>query len=687
MFEEIASDPEWSKYDGKDNDDIINISNKLDISEVPVVVPALECDYEVSGFNEVRPDPDIRINAKEKFKVKYLILDNNNILSVYDKKVTLNYLVAANKTGVTLLYNDDFCPIEITGEALCTNSVKLVREIGGVKSQFDWDTIILKGKNLVPDDMFYVDPECLEKNGTIPYLLSKENKNIYLRRLAFKLSGKNSDNSDITPIFFSQWKDMITYIEENTSNADILISVLTDTNLGQSLKMPKKGTYATLTMTGGDFAMHDDGGDNYITYKNFVLPKLDEITLPEGKALSMVDFATDPLYAAELGTLPKDQYETTRKAVTFTGGVNLTGDTRFVDIKLNSQKKNKDYYEQFSINAGKNTLMLDKVYSDGYIKDVKSSGDLYLAGGTTADETMRFIGSIKANNVYFYTGYTRADKEINGRSTIQTYPRKLIDIIAEKAAVDTSIDGTGAAVNVYTKGFVKTKMFNSDAASNKYTTITLNPAKLSKIDVFGKTSAQILLKLTDNFDNEAVPVPGTKIINIKGDFLKNQLIFSSPTYREDFEIVRAGKVLKIGKVGYGYYMIDTSSSSENNYYANYQYAYESLNDAALDLNRMMSAAEYAIALPRHVRQIPKLTKLKSGSHSNPIKLVVDPNVLDDSVEDKEYIIGVKKAVMKALTGNANGAAGEFDWTSDITINAVTGTPITPIPNPIKIYVE
>lgn len=710
MYAAMQNDPNWNTY--KDVIDAQDAS-KLDITEIPVVVPTLECNYEVSGFNEVRPDPTIRINAHEKFRVNYLILDNDNALSVYDKKVSLKYLIAANKTGVSLIYNGDFKPVEITGEALCTNSIELVREDNGKKILFDWDSIVLIGKNLVPDDMFYVDPVCLEDNGTIPYLLSKEkNKDVYLRRLAFKLSGKNSDGSDITPIYFSQWKDMITYIEKKTSGSDILITVLSDTNIGQALKMPRRNSYTTITITGGDFERypHDTEADSYLTYKGYALPDLSVINLPEGQRLSMVDFSEDK-YATDHGFIAIDDYNQTieRRAVTFTGNVSLTGDTNLVDIKLNSQTKGKSYYNQFNISLGKYNLMMDKVYSDGYIKDVRISGDLYLAGGNTYDETMRFIGTVSANNIYFFNGYVRADKEINGKNSIQSFNSNLIDIIDtdkqgnDKNFVDKSID-KASVVDIFTKGMIKTKLLNSSyyegpastdevqPSTNMYTTITLNPSKTSTVNTFGRSSAQIYLRFTDNFDNPVKPVAGQTFMKIKDDYLRDQLVFRN--YSDTFEVVRANRSLKTGKVGYGFYMIDTSSvNTGNKYYSNYKYAYETLNDAVTDLNRMMSAAEYTIALPRFVRQITKLSRLKAGSHTGTIKLVVDRTLLVKTpenggyVQDKDYIVGVKKSVMNILGGKPGSTSAEYDWTSDITIDVDSGSTYPALPNPIRIYTE
>lgn len=651
----------------------------------PVVIPTLDCTYEVAGFNEIRPDPGICVDAKEKFKANYFIFDNDNILSVHDKSVAFKYIISANKTGVTLLYNDEFKPVTVTGEVLATNSIELERSINGVKGLFDWDSIVLTGKNLVPEDMFYVDPECLEDNGTIPYLLSKEKKDVYLRRLAFRLSGKNSDGTEIDPIYFSQWKDLVEYIEDETTDADILITVLSDTDIGQGLKMPKKGKYATLTMTGGDFERMKQGSE-YLTYKGFVLPDLSVINLPEGKTLSMVDFS-DAAYAADQGTLPVSQYKTERRAVTFTGNITLTGDTRFVDLILNSRGKAKNAYNQFNITAAKYTLMLDKVFSDGYIKNVKSSGDVYVAGGNTSVDPVRFIGTLQAKNLYIFNGYIRVDKAINGGASIRTFNSNLINIIAEKAEVDTTID-TATRVGIHTSGTVITKLFDSSFAENpesdtvykttRYVNLTLNPSKASTITTFSRTSLPVYLSFTDTFGNVLSPEDGLEFVKIKGDYLKDQLDFDST---DKFEVVRSAGALQVIKKDYGYYLLDNSTASENPLYNKYRYAYASLNDAIVDMNRMRMPAEYVLALPRYVRQISKLAKLKSDAYTGTVKLVVTQEVMDDAVQDKEYIIGVNQSVMKILD------SGAFDWTSQIDVNPLTGNAVAPFDNPIRIYVE
>ena len=296
----------------------------------------ITADYSIVGVGSIELDGSIAFN--NLVKANNLILKDASVVYAGADSVILTNITA--KTQTAIRYNTkDFVPVTVNGKVTADELITIGVSDAVSDLKFSDNQTVLTAKS-AELSMFKLDEGSLQNDSETGYTLGRVGTNIVVMKGVFVLSYSAGGTDYVTT--FAKWSDVLNRIAYNakldktTAKAtSYKVEVLTDTNIGGALTMPKAGTFNSLWI--------------------------------------------------------KSKDNTKAKTLTFTGTtVTVTGTTTIDNLILNSVQKNKDKSVDFNFSAGKNTLSLSSV--SGRIKDVKSSENVWLS-----DITIN--GNVSANEV------------------------------------------------------------------------------------------------------------------------------------------------------------------------------------------------------------------------------------------------------------------------------------------------
>ena len=184
-----------------------------------------DCDMvdTVSGFKTVNLNSSF--GARKSFAVaENLAIGENGVLMVpAGAKVQLKDISGAE--GAKLNLAAGISPIKITGKA--TGKIAITGTVTDGTQLFTTKTADL--------DVF--DLAAITPADGVDYELITISDKVYFRGKKLKVGEKT----------FALWNDMVTYIQnQKNAEADYVIEILGDYNVGGALKLPKKGTYKSI---------------------------------------------------------------------------------------------------------------------------------------------------------------------------------------------------------------------------------------------------------------------------------------------------------------------------------------------------------------------------------------------------------------------------------------------------------
>lgn len=276
-----------------------------------------EVKAQINGFGKVKLYGHTALT--NTVKATELVLDDYSSIQILNNAVSFTN-VTADGSAQIIYRNDsgDFKPMTVTGDIIGgdNSSITIAYYSGDKALRFDNNTTVLTAK-IADLSKVKVSNSCVpETQGSAEFILVRVGSDVKVMPAAFQLS--QIDQIDWINGYnygkFALWSDVIATINENTKtnkNLYFKVDVLSDTDIGGALTMPKAGTYKQLDIS-------SSSNENVPTVK-------------------------------------------------FTGNITLTGDTYFSYIKLESQKKVKNAFEpaNYTIAANNNyTLSINGFSSD-----------------------------------------------------------------------------------------------------------------------------------------------------------------------------------------------------------------------------------------------------------------------------------------------------------------------------------
>ena len=276
-----------------------------------------EVKAQISGFGKVKLYGHTALT--NTVKATELVLDDDSSIQILNNAVSFTNVTADGSAQI--IYRNDnggFKPMTVTGNIIGgdNSSITIAYYSGDKALRFDNNTTVLTAK-IADLSKLKVSNNCVpDTQDSVEYIFVRVGSDVKVMPAAFQLS--QIDQVDWINGYnygkFALWSDVIATINENTKtnkNLYFKVDVLSDTDIGGALTMPKAGTYKQLDIS-------SSSNENVPTVK-------------------------------------------------FTGNITLTGDTVFSYIKLESQKKVKNAFEpaNYTITANNNyTLSINGFSSD-----------------------------------------------------------------------------------------------------------------------------------------------------------------------------------------------------------------------------------------------------------------------------------------------------------------------------------
>lgn len=186
----------------------------------------------VSGFGTVELNAPFTVG--KTFTGSALILDEYAELTVPSGKTNVTFKTVKGENDSKIKLDEGFAPLKFTGTGAdaVTGRILLVSD-----SAIDESTVIFASKN-IGDNVF--DVNGIAPVGTVDYTLAVIKGKTYLRPISLEV-GENR---------YALWTDAVAAIEmKNDSTASYTIKLLSDHNIGGTMKLPKLGTYDRIAIT------------------------------------------------------------------------------------------------------------------------------------------------------------------------------------------------------------------------------------------------------------------------------------------------------------------------------------------------------------------------------------------------------------------------------------------------------
>ncbi|MGN0609589.1 MAG: leucine-rich repeat protein [Oscillospiraceae bacterium] len=189
----------------------------------------------VSGFGTI--DLNAAFKAGKTFTASALNLGASAELTIPSAKSTVSVKTLYGEEGSAVRLETGFTPAKLTGTAAdsVTGRIKLVSD-----SIVSESTVIFAAKN-VGENVFDVSE--IQPSAIVDYTLAIISGKAYLRPVALDLNGSK----------YALWTDVVAAVETTkASTADYTIELLDDYSIGGAMKLPKSGTYNSITLTSSD---------------------------------------------------------------------------------------------------------------------------------------------------------------------------------------------------------------------------------------------------------------------------------------------------------------------------------------------------------------------------------------------------------------------------------------------------
>lgn len=186
----------------------------------------------VSGFGTVYLNAAFKVG--KTFTAAALNLGASAEFTIPSSKSTVSAKTLYGEEGSVIRLETGFTPAKLTGTAAdsVTGRIKLVSDCAVSES-----TVIFAAKN-VGENVFDVSE--IQPSDIVDYTLAIISGKAYLRPVALDLNGSR----------YALWTDVVAAVETaKASTADYTIELLDNYSIGGAMKLPKSGTYNSITLT------------------------------------------------------------------------------------------------------------------------------------------------------------------------------------------------------------------------------------------------------------------------------------------------------------------------------------------------------------------------------------------------------------------------------------------------------
>ena len=314
----------------------------------------------LSGFGTVTIKENASMTTAATASFTKLVMEANSKLVVPSaSKVTIKDIEGVAASAI--YYEEGFTPVSVTGNANGTITFTGESKFTDGQHLFTSKTANLACFKIAeascPDELY-------------EYTVSRTGNNVYLRSVKLYLS---PDGENVYKM--ATWADVVSSINAaNNKNAQYVIKLLGDYDIGGAMTMPKKGTYAALSI--------------------------------------MADTETD---------------------LTFVGNsITLTGDTMFTNVALSALKKSGTSYNPvaYKINAGAYMLYLYNVTGSEITNITSKSSVLF--------DNTDIAGSVSAANLLINSSTINDKVTVTGNLNVGPDAVVLGDLTADKITVPDS---------------------------------------------------------------------------------------------------------------------------------------------------------------------------------------------------------------------------------------------------------
>ncbi|MGN0608594.1 MAG: hypothetical protein ACI4J6_05275, partial [Oscillospiraceae bacterium] len=263
----------------------------------------------VSGFGTI--DLNAPFKVGKTFTTLTIDLGASAELTVPGTKSTVSTKTLYGEEGSVIKFETGFTPVRITGTTADFVTGKIKLKADGTISE---STVLFTTKT-VGNGVFDVT-EIQPFDATVDYTMAIISGKAYIRPIALDLDGTK----------YALWTDVIAAIEAaKASTADYTVTLLDDYNIGGAMKLPKAGTYGSLTITSDNKTLSFTGNVTSTGALNIVNTSLDS--------------AKNGVSAKYTVSAGKYQFCAENVDFNLASGLSATGDVTLKNVTLNGTIK------------------------------------------------------------------------------------------------------------------------------------------------------------------------------------------------------------------------------------------------------------------------------------------------------------------------------------------------------------